>query len=523
MVRSILPSIVAVVITMASMAQTAQGQCTNDPSNPNPGQPSPCQDHKSIYGGGYPYSEDFAHDIDVWYAGGPVVVTQGCAYRGGVNIKTNQAVNLSMETVVSIHPPVSAPAGSRFQIRYRIDTISTDASGNKYVSATTLRGDYQRTLTGVYPQTETTNAVYPNLPAGEYNVKMEMVLWDGGFGTQFRVDFAYTTLHGVPASTYPAGTNAIGTTTTVTGAWQQITNTLNFTTTVPTHLYVYGFFQVNSGTPGQQLALGFSLDGASSVHTIEVGVPSTFPQGINLYDHYKNKPGFVDIPAGNHSISLWAINRHGGSTVLQYRQVEFFAIPARSDTPIFDTESTSPTLVSLAGDANQPKQVSLMLDGDPNGPVCGRWTKLAQLTYPATNVTQNLFGEVYVEFPAPSDQQILDGTAPDPGADPVYQIAVEARYGDPNNPLATAEFGMVVFSIPTEFRTVSGVTRRVAKRSQYTMQWAPLWWGTGQPNTLLLWVRKITCGASGGQVMAGKRYFSATAIPSDGWTKCAYD
>jgi hypothetical protein len=164
-----------------------------------------------------------------------------------------------------------------------------------------------------------------------------------------------------------------------------------------------------------------------------------------------------------------------------------------------------------------------MLDGDPNGPVCGRWTRLAELTYPATFVTQNLFGEVYVEFPAPSDQQILDGTAPDPGANPLYQIAVEARYGNPNSPLATAEFGMVVFSIPTESRTVGGVTRRVAKRSQYTMQWAPLFWGTGEPNTLILWVRKITCGAGGGQVIAGKRFMSATAIPTDGWTRCAYD
>jgi hypothetical protein len=191
------------------------------------------------------------------------------------------------------------------------------------------------------------------------------------------VGFAYTTLHSVPASGYPAGTDAIGAPTTMTGTWQQITNTLNFTTGVATHLYVNGFFLVNSGTPGQQLALGFSLDGASSVHTIEVGVPSTFPQGINLYDHYKNKPGFVDIPAGNHSMSLWAINRQGGATVLQYRQVEFFTVPARSDTPIVDAEGAGPTLISLAGDTNQPKNVQLLLDGNPNGPDCGRWTKLA--------------------------------------------------------------------------------------------------------------------------------------------------
>ncbi len=521
MKRSILQYAFALAVATILAASGAHAQCANDPTNPNPGQPSPCQDHKSIYGGGYPYSEDFAHNVDVYYGGGPVVVTQGCSYRNGINIKTDQAINLSMESVVAINNSITAPAGSRFQIRYRVDTISTDTFGNKYVSATTLRGDYQRTLTGEYPQTETTNAVYPNLPAGEYNIKMEMVLWDGP--GMLRVDFAYTTLHGVPAGSYPAGTNAIGTTTTVNGTWQQITNTLNFTTSIASRLYVYGFFQVNSGTPGQQLALGFSLDGASSVHTIEVGVPSTFPQGFNLYDHYKNKPGYVDIPAGNHSVSLWAINRHGGSTVLQYRQIEFFAIPARTDTPMVDAESAGPTLISTAGDANQPKQVSLMLDGSPTGPICGRWTKLAEVTYPANSSTQNIFGEVYVEFPAPSDAEILNGTAPDPGADPTYQIAVEARYGDPNSPTATAEFGMDIFSIPTESRTVGGVTRRVAKRTQYTMQYAPLWWGTGLPNTLILWVRKVSCGAGTGEVTAGKRFMSATAIPSDGWTKCAYD
>ncbi|HZF08982.1 MAG TPA: hypothetical protein VFE33_09355 [Thermoanaerobaculia bacterium] len=519
--RSILQSSFALLL-LALLATGAQAQCNHDP-NVQVGGIWECQDHKSLYGGGYPYSEDFVHNVDVYYAGGAVALTQGCQYRDYVNVRITQASNLAIRSVVVVNAPTSAPAGSRFQLRYRIDTISTDGSGNKYVSATTLRGDYTRTLTGVYPQTETINAVDPNLPAGEYNVKLESVLWDGSFTQQLRIDYAFTTINGFPASSYPAGTTATAAAQTVNGTWAPVTSTLSFTTGVAARLFLYGYVNVTSGTPGQKLSFGFSLDGANSVRTIDVGVPSYFPQGVNLFDHVRQQGVYVDVPAGSHSVVLWGVNRDGGSTVLENRQVEYIVIPSRTDTPMVDADGAGPTLISMAGDTAQPKEPSVLLDGTTSGPICGRWTQLAQVTYPANSSVQNILGEVYIEIPAPTDSEIVNGTAPDPGSVPEYEIAVESRYGDPNNPAAAAEFGAVAFSVPTENRTVSGITRRVAKRTQYAMAYSPLWWGTGLQNTLYLWVRKITCGASSGEINVGKRYISATAQPSDGVTTCSYD
>jgi hypothetical protein len=509
-------------LLLALFAAGAQAQCNHDP-NVQVGGTWECQDHTSLYGGGYPYSEDFVHNVDVYYAGGAVALTQGCQYRDYVNVRITQASNLAIKSVVLVNTPTSAPAGSRFQLRYRIDTISTDGSGNKYVSATTLRGDYTRTLTGVYPQTETINAIYPNLPAGEYNVKLESVLWDGSFTQQLRIDYAFTTINGFPASSYPAGTTATAAAQTVNGTWAPVTSTLSFTTSVAARLFLYGYVNVTSGTPGQKLSFGFSLDGANSVRTIDVGVPSYFPQGVNLFDHIRQQGVYVDVPAGSHSVVLWSVNRDGGSTVLENRQVEYIVVPSRSDTPMADADAAGPTRISMAGDTAQPKEVSNLLDGDSSGPDCGRWTQLAQVTYPPNSSAQNILGEVYIEIPAPTDSEIVDGTAPDPGSVPEYEIAVESRYGDPNTPTAAAEFGAVAFSVPTENRTVSGITRRVAKRTQYAMAYSPLWWGTGLQNTLFLWVRKITCGASSGEINVGKRYISVTAQPSDGVTTCSID
>src|SRR6476659_747914 len=59
--RSILQFSFAALL-LALFAAGAQAQCNHDP-NVQVGGTWECQDHTSLYGGGYPYSEDFVHNV----------------------------------------------------------------------------------------------------------------------------------------------------------------------------------------------------------------------------------------------------------------------------------------------------------------------------------------------------------------------------------------------------------------------------------------------------------------------------
>lgn len=456
-----------------------------------------CAGHKHLLGGSYVYTEDFASAPITVNQGGCcssyVTVVQGCAQRGYVNISNTASSNLAMHAWLQIGS-ATAPAGSEFSVRFNIDGV--------------IRGEYVRKLTGVYPQGEDFSAIYPNLTAGSHQARFQAWLVDSP-GNSITVSQSFMTIQGVDAS-LPAGTTANGVVVPVNGAWQQITDTLNFTTLGPTYLMAQGYMQHNSGNPGQHLSWGFSLDAANSPHTIELAVPPTFPSGLNVMDHYMCKVGTCPVPAGPHSITMWAINRDVGSGDAQWRQVEFMALNASATETTLEEDQTTPITVTPAGDGSQ------VFNGlFTNQAMTNPWTKLMQREFGATHSTidQNGVGEVYVEFLGTSDSQWHQ-----------IDIGIEALYNptysnpsEPNdrlkNPIGaanTADFTIVSLMIPPG-------------RYQKFIFMDPLKWDlTLNPNLLRLFVRP-TPGSPSANISIGKRYMSFHAVSTPGATACQYD
>ena len=475
--------LVMIAVSFA-VAGNAIAQCTADPSGT-------CAGHKHLLGGAYPYTEDFGYANAVVNQGSCcssyVTVVEGCAAQGYVNITNTAASNLQMNGWLQIGS-ATAPAGSEFGVRFNIDGV--------------IRGEYVRKLTGQYPQGEEFNAVYPNLGAGSHQVRMQVWLIDSP-GSSLTVSQSFIAIQGVPA-TLPAGTTANGNTATVDGTWRQITDTLTFTNTTPVNLFTGGYLQFNSGTPGQHVSFGFSLDGANSQHTIDLAVPPTFPSGINVFDHYVYEPSYTNVPAGTHTITMWAVNRDGGSSQVQWRQVEYFALDASSGVePMLETINTTPVTVTMAGDGSQVFNGLFTYASNTNP-----WTKLLDYQYPATGstVNQNAGGEAYIELLGTSDglwQNI------EVGVEVLYNPTYDVN-GNPIGASNTADFTIVSLMIPPG-------------RHQKFIYTYPLWWDlSAHPNLIRLFARKSP-GTPSGEFTVGKRYMSFRGISTPGWATCQFD
>jgi len=472
-------------LMLLAIAGRASAQCSPDPSGT-------CSGHKHVLGGAYAYTEDFGSgNTQVNQApccgSGYVTVVEGCAAQNYVNITNTAASNLVMRAWLQIGA-ATAPAGSEYAARFNVDGA--------------IRGEYVRKLTGQYPQGEDFNAIYVNLPAGSHQVRFQVWLIDSP-GTSLTVSQSFIEVQGVPAA-LPAGTTATGNTATVDGTWRQITDTLTFTNTAAVNLITQGYLQFNSGTPGQHISFGFSLDGANSQHTIDLAVPPTFPSGLNVFDHYVYEPGYTNVPAATHTITMWAVNRDGGSSEVQWRQVEFLALDATSGVePMLETINTTPLLVRMTGDGSRVFDPMFTYKADTNP-----WTKLLDYQYPATgaSVKQNGTGEVYVEFLGTSDGQ---GQMIEIGVEVLNTPTYDAN-GNPTGAAKTADFTIESLMIPPG-------------RHQKFIFTDPLWWDlSANPNLIRLFVRKNPDSPSG-EFNVGNRYMSFRGVSTPGWTACQFD
>ncbi len=467
------------VIVFAMFAVSSDGQCTADPSGT-------CAQHKHLTGSVYAYTEDFVKgQPDVESGAGYVTIVEGCAARNYINFTNLREVNALIRGTVRIRA-ASAPPGSRFAIRFTIDDVP--------------RGEYLRTLTGDYHQSEEVNVVV-RIPAGQHRLAMQVWLIDGpgsiAIGNSFMT--AQGTLLNAGAASASHAEPMI-----IDGTWRQITDDIAIDPAMDINLLVQGYFQVRSATPeATHLTVGFSLDGASSKHTIELGLPKFYPNGVNVFDHYKDKPGFSNIPAGRHTISLWAIVRGGGSAIIEHRQVEAIGFETRHPqlTPMLEAEETAPVVVSTAGDGSTVFNHWMTSD-------CGRWTNLLEYTYPVSAINRpNWVGEAYIEFLGTSTgQPQLVQVGIEVLNDPVFD-----EHGNPVARFVDADFSILEFMIPPG-------------KSHKFLFTHPLWWGAHSPNHIRLMARSFTCfGQPAADFTVGKRHMAIRTIPTSGARCCLFD
>jgi hypothetical protein len=466
-------------ILFAVLSVSANAQCTADPSGT-------CAQHKHLTGSVYAYTEDFVNgQPDVKAGAGYVTIVEGCAARNYINFSNLREVNALIRGTVRIRA-ASAPPGSRFAVRFTIDDVP--------------RGEYLRTLTGDYHQSEEVNVVV-RIPAGQHRLAMQVWLIDGpgsiAIGNSFMT--AQGTLLNAGAASAAQAEPMI-----IDGTWRQITGDIAVDSAMDINLLVQGYFQVRSATAeATHLTVGFSLDGASSQHTIELGLPKFYPSGVNVFDHYKSKPGFLNIPAGRHTISLWAIVRGGGSAIIEHRQVEAIGFETRHPqlTPMLEAEETEPIVVSTAGDGTRAFNHWMTSD-------CGSWTNLLEYTYPVSTIYRpNWAGEAYIEFLGTSTgQPQLVQVGIEVLNDPVFD-----EQGNPVSRFVDADFSILEFMIPPG-------------KSHKFLFTHPLWWGAHSRNHIRLMTRSFTCfGQPAADFTVGKRHMAIRTIPTGGSRCCLFD
>lgn len=476
---SLLFATLLVAIVFALLAVSADAQCTADPSGT-------CAQHKHLTGSVYPYTEDFVHgQPDVAFGDGYVTIVEGCGARNHINFSNLRPVNAVIRGTVRIRA-ASAPPGSRFAIRFLVDDVP--------------RGEYIRTLTGDYHQSEEVNVV-TRIIAGQHRLAMQVWLIDGP-GT-IAIGNSFMTAQGTPVNT-GAASAARAEPMIIDSTWRQITDAITVDSAMDVNLLVQGYFQVRSATSdASHLTVGFSLDGANSQHTIELGLPKFYPSGINVFDHFKSKPGFANVPAGQHTISLWAIVRGSGSAIIEHRQVEAIGFETRQPqlTPMLEAEESAPVVVSTAGDGTRPFNHWLTTD-------CGSWTNLLEYTYPVSTLPNpNWVGEAYIEFLGTSTgQPQLVQVGIEVLNDPVFD-----EHGNPVARFVDADFSILEFMIPPG-------------KSHKFLFTHPLWWGAHSPNHIRLLARSFTCfGQPAADFTVGKRHMAIRTIPTTGARCCLFD
>jgi hypothetical protein len=502
-------------------------------------------------------------------------MTGNCGTPNFIFSSTAGAANAALRLFVKINDIQPYGSTGRYVVRLLVDGVQRCQylrRGRGIVGPSTVNGG---------PQGDWFNLVIPNINTSTttHTIIAQIAVVDPG--VTMTVGQAFLTAQGVVGTyngvTLPAASSSDSSVATITGAWSQISNTLHFTTAESVDMQVQAYFQVNSATAGHKLAVGFGLDALSSAHTIELGVPPSLPDGINVFDH-------ITVPAGTHDLKLYAIDRDAGTATVQYRQIELIAFPSKNSAlvtmPLIEAINTSTTLVGANNGAEQPWSADLRSAQLPDvNTYCGRWTNLLEMTVPAVatsgNNTFNMNGEVYLE--------VLGRQSGYTWKFPEVDLAVEAIYDPPPywtantaylasasrvSPLpanqwyytciqsgtsgatppnwpagdthtaegATIMDGTVVWQAHRmavndfSFVSTSALTGdydpaypSVAPgRAQYFLFMDPMAWSVSRPNRVRLWVRKrnsdTACNSDpldAGEFYIGKRYMSLKVIPTD--------
>jgi len=436
----------------------------------------------------WPYAEmiSFASYNDpypAWiYLNGPTfewTTIQGPCLIPGTNIRSLNPFNLLARAQLKIVESTAAP-GARYEVRFRlVDAGNVEYDAGQYVRV--IRADPVAPSQPLLPQGDTYNGSVQNLPAGNYKLLVQARLLDAG-SIRFNLQFASgqaapTSIGGVPTG-YASAKNVIAEGVNVSG-WQAI-NEITFSTTKMLHIMPQGYVQVDLGTAGETISVSLALDGQSVVSDFSLAGGSR--EGFNLFGH------FFNVPAGSHTLQLWATNRNGTPTAMRWRQLEFLSFPANgSGADMSKADYGTTTVVSTDAPSSDQPVASIFLGGSDKG-----WTKIAEFTMPFSTAAENWMGDAYVEFVGRGID--VAGTEAGDWSDPKIQIGVEAITG----PHST-DFSIISLAVPTGPAGISLFPEAML-------------WGNTPGNTIKLWIRKIGSTPSVPTKFRIRKRWIATAV-----------
>lgn len=424
----------------------------------------------------------------------------------GTNLSSSVATNSLLRAYVGID---NATAGVRYEVRFvRVNPL-TGAILATY-------GWYVRQVKGTgFKQAEWFYSSIQNLPAGEHRIDLQARVIDSGTIT---VGTRWMTLQGAPSdgvapggrARFPSGIAVTSPSYTITGSWSpSVTSTLSFENSVEVNLFAQAYFEINGGTPGDQISVGFQLDNESpSRRTSDFAVPQTFAgyatrDGVNIADHLENVAAVpLTVPAGKHTLKLWAVSRSGRPVTVSNRAIEFATFPTNNTSlgAQFVQWASTPgrrlTINSTAASSTPPKGWI-----GTGGGGFGYWQPITDEFEMPPDVAGGSYqwvGQGFIETLGRAGNW-TDGTV---------EIAIDTYHYPPGSSTpTTVDFGWVPVHMNVD-------------RGHIYMFSDAFHWGNAYGNKMRIYMRKVI-PASGATFDIGKVYFAMQLVPSDGG-QCYY-
>jgi hypothetical protein len=423
--------------------------------------------HNTVAASDFPYTEDIvggSADTPVpdplTLSGAATELTEiegGCVDLLGVNLEGTQPFNALLRAMVQVQSATAAP-GARYVVELLVD-------GQPW-------GHFLRRLRGKLPQFDVFTATARNLTAGGHSFSVQAGLLDAGTIT---VSNTYSSALGSPV-TYPSVRSINAAPLQLTSVFfRPVTDTVSFSNSQPVDFVVQGYFEVDSGIPGQSISLAPFLDGVRQAPVATVAAPPSFADGLNFLSVL---PG---IPAGSHTLE-WRALTGGHATVFANREIDGVAFPV-STYQVLTQESSNLTVRSLRNPTLPQPQ---FLES-----VCGYWTKILSGTIPADDGNYNTLYEGFVRL-----------TGAQTGASSFGQLWFESYF--PDLPRRATDGG-------TRGVSIAGLADGVYIVGD-AMDWA-----APHAELINLWARKVnpTCNSAGGfgTFEVGSRFIWVRHIP----------
>jgi hypothetical protein len=467
----------------AVLPSNAQVLCSTDPT---------CDGNHHFTGGtNFPYVEVIHHQVTSINAGDAWNDVEGpCGSPTPVpNVRSTGTFNIALRAYLELYTSGIA-VGTRYEAQLVLRSATTEYNGGWY--ARTIRGHQVPGQADAPPTSQQTQGDWfhgylANMPAGDYSyyLKVRVLASQGTMSFNTR----YITALGAPSSYGGGYVNTQGP-ITVGSSWLKIGETQVTNSSGATATFVaQGYFELTGGNTGDRITVGFGFDDLSSGnHNFEVYVPPQMPTGVHLRDQMPNEAMITLGPGETRRLQMWAKNQSGTTTTLNWVELDGLGYPSTlSNNTVFQS-----TPIDVRTDTTETQPLQCFLRDQwpppcPNGPGCGKWTKLATFTPTPAGSGAYVLADAYVEILGHAGEW---GTS-------TGQIAIETVL--PSGEVF--EIGFITFDIPAgtsqivTFGDIMAVTEGGA--------------------TFNLWIRKLqNCGWSGetASFMVGKRAVSVRAI-----------
>lgn len=446
-----------------------------------------------LSGGRYPYTENLTHHLTDTPVGGEVSVAydagggwtklqSGCASYDEKNIIAAGPVNVLLRASIHLeYGKQQAPPGTRYEVQLRVGRSADDPQ--PFVAF-----DELRRLDGRYPQSIRFAGIARDLPAGNWTYSMWMRVIDGPASNRITLDLQWITAQGVP-NVYPAALTQSAGDVLVGGEWTKAAPVIDIDSPYDIDTIVQSSFTIASASDDAgPLEVAFTADADTPSRFGVVALPPRFPDGRVAFDHAEA------LATGRHSIQLWMRTTSGAVTLRDVR-AECVSFPRDVNRPriipLQIASNTTPLMTNASLDDEQPASMS---------PVCGRWTKLLDMTLAPSNGPLSWTLEGFVE--------ILGADVSGYG-----QIGIDVTHHETNRANPSEEIDYATDMGMFEFQAASG------RDGIYFFGDCSKWGNFRVGAHVSLWIRRIEgCNNSpfGGPFRVGQRWLSVKLLPSEG-------